>query len=220
MWLNREYRRNPNRIRVLYWHMNPKQKQLPLHVKVWELMSTTFASLLVLAAAISVAYWTLTGTSLLAESPLDSLDQGQGDLFALECVLRLSCAIGVAVFLSTYLLGNVWRANAAPMLILVPILWSGNVTVISLVLGPMLAGGLVGHYFNIMNAKKDEPKRIYVAIRVLGLFLCGSIALVFAPHYPMPLLLVVLIWHLKCLIMLSGTIHFIWRRYTPRLIAT
>ena len=195
----------------LYWRMETKPKQLARHLLVWELVSSAFASLLVFCAATLIAYWSLTGSSLIIDSQ-GGTSFPRDQALMLRLALRLPVAIGVSVFLTTYVLGSVWRGSAiAIVFALATTTGTWNTTVICLMLGPIVAGGLAGHYFNTFFVKQNDSEMLYVGFRVLALILCSSTILMFVPPYAMPALLVVLIWHLKCLIMLSGTIHYIWR---------
>lgn len=184
----------------------------------WETSSCGFASILVFGAFIMVAYWSLTGTSLIVD--LDSQSISNEPQFLLRLVERFSFCIGVAVFLTTYALNSVWWGCAPSAAFLLSMLGTGNGTLITLLLIPIIIGGLAGYYFNVFVQKKTESRLVYTGFRTLALLMCGLIVLVFASVNDIPFWLLATVWILKCSIMLSGAIQSIWRRCPVAGIAT
>ena len=186
--------------------------------RAWETMSCALASGVVFAAFVFIAYWSLTGTSLVIDT--ESQLVPRNGLFAIQMMYRLSICICISVFLATYALNSVCWGCFVPAVTSAAVVASGQFATTTLFLTPIVLGALAGYYFNIYVNQRNETQAVYTGFRAIILLLCALIAITFVSPGPLPFWLVCVAGLLKCSIMLSGAFRSIWKRAPVTEIAT
>ena len=192
--------------------MNASWKKclLPLHA-VWLALSSCLASLTIFAAFALLA-------ALSQGMSFEGFVQNKDLSTTFDLCLKLSVAVGVATFLSVYVLnGSIYSYATVAFISLT--MQSHNATVMTLIVTPAILGGILGHYFNRYTfhaAAKTE--KTPAAGRIATLIICVAIVFAIVSH-SMPSVLVGVLWLGKTAIMLTGAVHLTVNRSATSLAA-
>ena len=177
---------------------------------VW--ISSSFLSMLVLMACFIPAIW--WNEIALAEV---FFGDGLEDVVTLHLCLSMSLAIGIATFLSSYLLLGHPTAYFAACFCASPSVCS-NITVLSLVLIPSLLGAICGYYLNRytkFRARRNSDAKIqFLQIRLVLLLGCILMSLFLLStgnwHW-----FAYVIWVVKLFIYLAAALIGMFERTSP-----
>jgi len=206
----------PNRFCELCFRMDATTKKpVRLVPRLWQALSSSFASLLVLAAILMLGYWAVTGTSM--SSQLEGQQQLQSEAISLRLAVSLLLCTGLAVFLATYVLNSVLRGCAGAGFLVLMIVPGENfdiatILLLMLVLMAIVIGAVAGRYLNNYSMLHCNSRFTHTAFRASILALCFTVFLIFPLASDMPYWVCSLYWMLQCSAFSSGAVQSIWRR--------
>ena len=122
-----------------------KPKSIRPTLRLWHALSSAFASLGVHAALLLLGFWLVTGNPLIADDT--ALTESSTEV-AVQWLFGLTACIGLAAFLSTYLLDSVVRGCIGSAFLL--LLTCKSFLIISLVFPSIAVGAIAGSYFEYL----------------------------------------------------------------------